>query len=241
MADLSESYKVTEVEMKEASDILVKYERTLAALEVDAGEDNIIGLTEIGIGLEAVGDNILVLVDSYRSGYECTACLGTGQLRMKSRCNCDPDIPNEELEVKRGTRNRFDAACEICGGDYLSKRIETLVMCEKCKGKGSSLFIPENAKTLPTTGVILSKGPDVTRGGIEVNRRIIATPHSGVFLPMKGSIPIRCYRQHEPLCVMYNIDKTGRADKRDPGELASSKFVDYDTPLGPEYNAQFLC
>lgn len=218
-------------------DILVKYERTLAALEVDAGEDNIVGLIEIGIGLEAVGDNILVLIDSYRSGYECTACMGTGQLRMKSRCTCDPDSPDDKLDQPRGTRNRFGAPCESCNGDYMSRRIDMTVACDKCKGKGSSLFIPDNAKSMPTTGVILSKGPDVTRGGIEINKRIIATPHSGVFLPMKGNVPIKCYRQHEPLCIMYNIDTTGKADKNEPGELATSKFVDIDTPLGKEYNA----
>lgn len=218
-------------------DILVKYERTLAALEVDAGEDNIIGLIEIGVGLEAVGDNILVLVDSYRSGYECPACMGTGQLRMKSRCICDPDISDDKLDQPRGTRNRFGAPCEQCAGDYLSKRVDMNVECNKCKGKGSSLLIPETAKSLPTTGVILSVGPDVTRGGIQKNKRIIATPHSGVFIPMKGDIPIKCYRQHEPLCILYNIDTAGKADKNEPGELATSKFIEYDTPLGKEHNA----
>jgi hypothetical protein len=218
----------------------VRYERTLAELDVDAGEDNIIGLMEIGIGLEAVGDNILVLIDSYRSGYECTNCKGTGKLRQLSRCVCDPDIPDEDLTFPRGARNRFgpiDAPCEVCGNQYLSRRINKIVECPACKGKGATLIIPDTAQSLPTTGVILSVGPDVTRSGIKRNKRIVATPHSGVFLPMKGNIPIKCFRQHEPLCVMYNLKQEGGFEKDDPGELATSKFVEYETPLGEKHNA----
>lgn len=224
----------------------VRYERTLAELDVDAGEDNVIGLMEIGIGLEAVGDNILVLIDSYRSGYECTACKGTGKLKQITRCVCDPDISDEELNeargygVERGARNRFgriDAPCLECAGDYMSKRVNRIIECPTCKGKGATLIIPDSAQSLPTTGVILSVGPDVTRSGIEINKRIVCTPHSGVFLPMKGNIPVKCFRQHEPLCVMYNLKQEGGFEKNDPGELATSKFVEYETPLGEKHNA----
>lgn len=219
---------------------IIKFERVLAELDVYAGEDNVLGLTELGIGLEAVGDNIIVLVDSYRSGYECTTCKGTGKLRMISRCACDPDISDAELAttvgVPRGCRNRFGAPCESCNFDYQSKRIDRTVDCHACKGKGATLIIPDRAQSLPTTGVILSVGPDVTRGGIAVNKRVVATPHSGVFLPVMGNIPVRVYRQHEPLCIMYNIKKDGSANKKDPGELASAKFVELDVPLGTQFN-----
>jgi hypothetical protein len=218
----------------------VRYERTLAELDVNAGDTNVIGLMEIGIGLEAVGDNILVLIDSYRSGYECTQCKGTGKLRQISRCVCDPDVPDTDLSKERGARNRFgriDAPCLDCGGDYLSERVNKIVECPACKGKGAMLIIPDSAQSLPTTGVILSKGPDVTRSGIELNKRVVCTPHSGVFLPMKGNIPVKCFRQHEPLCVMYNLKQEGGFEKNDPGELATSKFVEYETPLGEKYNA----
>jgi hypothetical protein len=221
----------------------IRYERTLAELDVDAGEDNIIGLMEIGVGLEAVGDNIIVLIDSYRSGYECTACKGTGKLREIKRCVCDPDIPDEKLAdyqgegVLRGTRNKFGAVCDNCGGDYVSKRSDKMIECPTCHGKGASLIIPDTAQSLPTTGVILSVGPDGTRSGIVRNKRIVATPHSGVFLPMKSNIPVKVYRQHEPLCVMYNLKQEGGYEKCDPGELATSKFVEYETPLGEKHNA----
>lgn len=221
----------------------VRYERTLAELDVDAGEDNIIGLMELGIGLEAIGDNILVLIDSYRSGYECTACKGTGKLREIKRCVCDPDIPDDKLAayqgdgVLRGTRNKFGAVCENCEGDFVSKRSDKMIECPTCKGKGASLIIPDTAQSLPTTGVILSVGPDVTRSGIKRNKRIVATPHSGVFLPMKGNIPVKCFRQHEPLCLMYNLKQDGGFEVDDPGELVTSKFVEYETPLGEKHNA----
>lgn len=158
-------------------------------------------------------------------------------MRQVTRCICDPDMPDEELPFPRGARNRFGADCEKCHGNYTILRIDTMIACPTCKGKGASLFIPDTAKSLPTTGVILSVGPDVTRGGIELNKRVICTPHSGVFLPMKGNIPIKVFRQHEPLCIMYNIKRDGTADKKDPGELATSKFVEIDTPLGEQFNA----
>jgi hypothetical protein len=215
-----------------------KYERVLGELDVHAGETNVIGLVELGIGLEAIGDNILVLIDTYRSGYECSMCRGTGKLKRKARCVCDPDVPDAELNFPRGSRNRFDAPCGFCGGDYVSKRIDDVVTCSLCKGKGSSLIIPDTAKSLPTTGVILSVGPDVTRGGIAVNKRVICTAHSGVGIPMKGNIPVKVYRQHEPLCVLYNIKKDGTANKDEPGELATNQFVDLDdVPLGQNFSA----
>src|ERR1700728_3756975 len=80
-----------------------------AHVSVDAGEDNIVGLIELGVGLEAIGDNIIVLIDNYRSGYECTACKGTGKLRRVVRCTCDPNIADDALDFPRGTRNRFGA------------------------------------------------------------------------------------------------------------------------------------
>lgn len=218
-----------------------KLERILAELDVTAGEDNIIGLDELELGLEAVGDNVLVLIDSYKSGYECGQCGGSGKLRRIFRCICDPEVPDEKLSevrgegVLRGTRNKFGAVCETCGGDYQSKRIDELVECPKCGGKGGLLIIPDSAQSLPTTGIILSVGPDVTRGGIKINRRIVATPHSGILLPMKGNIPIKVYRQHEPLCVLYTMDKHGNAIRNEPGRLETPQFVEYETPLNPQH------
>lgn len=214
-----------------------KYSRVEEAqVSVDEGEPNIIGLVELGIGLEAVGDNILVLIDSYRSGYECTACKGTGKLRRVVRCVCDPDIEDSKLDFPRGERNRFGAECEACHGSYLETRVDDVVVCHKCEGKGATLVIPETAKSLPTTGIILSIGPDVTRKGIALNKRVICTPHSGVGLPMKGNIPVKVYRAHEPLCVMYNIKKDGTSDKEKAGELVSNQFVELDTPLGTQFS-----
>ena len=215
----------------------VKYSHVdMGEVHVDDGEPNIIGLIELGVGLEAVGDNILVLIDSYRSGYECTVCKGTGKLHRVSRCVCDPDISDDRLDFPRGSRNRFGAECETCNGSYLEMRIDDVVTCNKCEGKGAILVIPENAKSLPTTGIILSMGPEVTRKGIALNKRVVCTPHSGVGLPMKGNIPVKVYRQHEPLCVMYNIKKDGTANKDEPGELVSNQFVELDTPLGTQFS-----
>lgn len=207
----------------------------LGSVDVDKGEENIIGLIELAMGLEAYGDKILVLMDTYKSGYECGKCGGTGKVHRLVRCICDPIEPDPDNPVVPGTRNRHGAKCLECQGEFMAKRIDAIVECPKCGGKGATLFIPEKAKSLATTGIVLSKGPDVTK--CRLNARIIATPHSGIYIPMKGNIPIKAFREHEPLCYLYNMKKDGSANKEDPGELNVSEFIEHDTPLGEELNA----
>jgi hypothetical protein len=215
-----------------------------AKLDVYSGDDNIIGLMELQVGLEAIGDNIIVLLDSYKSGYECTTCKGTGKMQSDTRCICDPPEGTQlykeqviEGNVLPGTRNRHGALCESCEGNYLDKRKSSIVDCKACSGKGALLFIPKHQQALPTTGIILSVGPEVTRKGIEKNIRVVCGPHAGTGIPMMGYIPIKVYRQHEPLCRMYNMLPDGKAQKEEPGELTTSKFLEYDVPLGEQYKA----
>ena len=52
-------------------------------------------------------------------------------------------------------KDRFQQTCKICNGLGIDYKIQ----CSECKGKGGLLVIPDNAKSLPTTGVVLSMGP----------------------------------------------------------------------------------
>lgn len=240
--ELTPNYHDALVEVKPPAEELsvpsvrVQIEKVASNLNVQADDSNIVALPDLLIGLEAIGDNIIVLLDNYKSGYECTTCGGTGFLIKRERCICDPDVEDSELGAPRGTRNRFGAVCELCGGEYKGKRRETKLSCGACHGQGSKLFIPEVAQSQPTTGIILSVGPEVNRKGIEKNIRVVATPYSGTFLPMLNGAQIKVYRQHEPLIRLYNM-VNGEMLSDKPGELTTSKFVELDTPLGPGANA----
>lgn len=210
-----------------------------AKVDIELGYDNVLEITDLGIGIEAIGDKIVVLMDSFRSGYECVTCKGTGKVKQIKRCICDPEDWSEEKNLPRGQKNRFGEPCEKCGGDFMSKRQDLVISCPTCKGKGATLIIPDSAKSLPTTGVVISCGPDVTR--IRKHTRIIATPHSGIYIPMKGNVPVKIYHQHEPLAYIYNINpehiKTEEMiDSNGIVELPVSDFIEYDTPLSDDKN-----
>jgi co-chaperonin GroES (HSP10) len=97
--------------------------------------------------LEASGDYLILLRDEFRSGYECTFCLGQGQIK------CDGcSGTGRSLIVKDGRCPR----CEARG----------VITCPLCNGKTvveGGIVIPEDRQNEPTTGAICSCGPDVIR------------------------------------------------------------------------------
>jgi co-chaperonin GroES (HSP10) len=142
---------------------------------------NVIDLTEIGVSMQAIEDKIIILVDEYKSGYECKTCSGTGQVSSV----INPDI----------------------------KRT-----CDNCKGKGQTLVIPDTAKSMPSTGVIVSMGPktefmlakkrneDVTDIPIQIGTRVVFGVHVGTKIPIKGNIKLTIMREKEPLCIVFGSD-----------------------------------
>lgn len=118
--------------------------------EILVDGQNVCEIQNLGISLMAVEDKIIVMFDEYKSGYECKDCKGTGKVHYL--CDC-------ELNSHPGYRNRFkEVTCERCHGDYEKARKE--IQCKICKGFGNIIEIPQSAKTLPTTGVVVSMGPE---------------------------------------------------------------------------------
>jgi co-chaperonin GroES (HSP10) len=139
------------------------------------------------IALQATEDKIIILLDKFKSGYECAMCGGTGDGR---RCiDCTDGI------------NARGFTCKICEGNpdrWIGKR------CPQCKGKGSTIIIPDSAKALPTSGTIVSVGPSCTKR--KVGERVVFGAHVGFFLPFKGNVRLRMMREYEPLCLLYMLD-----------------------------------
>lgn len=144
---------------------------------------NVAHLTDLGIKLEAIEDKIIVLIDDYKSGYECKDCAGTGKISVKSN-------------VVEG-----------------AMREET---CSVCRGQGALIIIPQIAKSLPSSGVVISLGEKclamagLKNAKIQLGARIVFSPHVGTFIPFKGNIKLKIMREHEPLCVMYGADSAAR-------------------------------
>ena len=121
--------------------------------EIVVDGQNVVELQQLGISLMAVEDKIIVMFDDYKSGYECKNCKGKGKIGGCPVC--------------LGTgKDRFEQTCKTCLGNP-----KFAVLCKECKGKGHLIFIPETAKSLPTTGVVVSMGPETP--AMKVTNRIL--------------------------------------------------------------------
>lgn len=115
-------------------------------------DENVIWIGQAGF--EADNDRLIILQDTYRSGYECQTCLDenkhTHEGREVSTIPCGecsgmgtrPKAGNESLRVR----------CSVCDS-------RGWVVCPSCGGKGGAIVIPEKEKGRPTTGTIVSIGP----------------------------------------------------------------------------------
>jgi co-chaperonin GroES (HSP10) len=184
--------------------------------EVLFDNKNAVTITDLGISLETLGDKIIVMYDHYKSGFECKECGGIGKVTEAITCEC-------EQKGTPGLKDRFGNPCPSCDGNFESKRKELTQACPACRGKGSLLVIPEIAKSIPTTGVVVSLGEDTkfSRGDIhakiQIGTRVIFSQHVGTMIPFKGNIKFKVMREHEPLAILYGAD----TDTND--------FIDFET------------
>lgn len=150
-------------------------------------EDNLVLVVGGKIALKAIEDKIIILLDKFKSGYECSLCGGTGE---GQRC----------IDCVNGVNSR-GFRCKVCEGS--PDRFIGL-SCQQCHGRGSTIIIPDSAKALPTSGIIVSIGPDCKKR--QVGQRVVFGAHVGFFLPFKGNVRLRMMRETEPLCELFLLD-----------------------------------
>lgn len=123
-------------------------------------------------GFEADNDRVIVLQDEYRSGLECPRCLDKNKHTQKGRevstISC-PDCNGKGERPKVGNP-AVNIKCSWCVGDGW-------IPCPECNGKGGTIILAENAKGRPTTGTIVSVGPDIKNR--EIGQRVIYPSFSG--------------------------------------------------------------
>jgi DnaJ-class molecular chaperone len=169
-----------------------------------ADKDNVIMVIDGKLGMEAIEDRILILVDKFKSGHECRDCEESGVFKS---CECErKGTPGKHITFNSDGSERINKTCMYCNGNYEEKKGK---VCTTCKGTGSTLVIPDSAKAIPTSGVIVSKGPLCKVR--EIGERVLFGAHTGYYLPFKGKIKIRAMRENEPLCLLHTIDNSQTA------------------------------
>ncbi len=132
-------------------------------------DDNVLRIGPLE--LEASGDYLILLRDEFRSGYECTFCLGQGEVKCEGCAGTGRSLLTE------------DGRCPICHGHKTK-------VCPLCNGKTvveGGIVIPEDRQNEPTTGTIISCGPDVKRH--ENGISIMFPSYAGHQLKLGGETP----------------------------------------------------
>jgi hypothetical protein len=173
----------------------LKWQQTLTDERVDTVAtsqevENVIFIVAGKLGLQGIGDKILILVDKFKSGYECKDCEETG---VFIACACSR---RGEFGVNNnGKRCSYMGKCST---QHVGQS------CKTCAGTGTTLKIPDTAKAIPTSGVIVSVGPNCTVR--RLGERVLFGAHTGYYLPFKGNAKIKVMREDEPLCLIYAVD-----------------------------------
>lgn len=108
-------------------------------------------------GFAARGERIIIREDEHKSGYECLRCMDKEHRTLDGQevsvITC-PECKGDGKRLKAGnpTLTVKCSGCEERG----------FVPCPECRGKGTStgIIIPDNQKSEPMTGTVVSVGPD---------------------------------------------------------------------------------
>lgn len=147
--------------------------------------------------LRAIGHRILVLEDEFKSGYECKDCGGTGHTDLIC------------LHCKGSTfwKGKEDNGpcpdCEV-GTSGIRKSLG-FELCPTCKGRSGMIIVPDDAKRRPCTGVILSKGSEVTE--FTVGSRVLYTNYTGTDFEILGGVKLRIMLDHDVMAEYKKLKK----------------------------------
>ena len=128
----------------------------------------------------ALGDRVLIEEDKLKTGYECVTCDGVGQVLCD---NC------------KGTGHNGQKRCSHCA--------DGKVVCPGCGGKGALLVAPDIAQRRPTTGQVVSLGPECKT--LKVGDNVLYSNFAGYDLNLSRAgrdVVLRILHETEILCAM---------------------------------------
>lgn len=145
-----------------------------------------------------VGDNIMILEDEFKSSYDCRTCQGAGKLRSNClKCDSTGKLDAKGMALPKEAHDFV--VCGLCDG-FGYKDID----CSACNGKGAIVEIPKEQRKKPTSGTIVSIGPDVKI--YKVSDRVCYSNYIGNFLPFNDQDRIKIMREHEAMCLLEDVD-----------------------------------
>jgi co-chaperonin GroES (HSP10) len=147
--------------------------------------------------LRAIGHRILVLEDEFKSGYECKDCDGTGHTDVIC-------VHCKGTGLWKGKHDNGPCPdCEV--GTAGTRKSLGFELCPTCKGRSGMIIVPDDAKRRPCTGVILSKGSDVTE--FTVGTRVLYTNYTGTDFEIAGGIKLRIMLDHDVMAEYKKLKK----------------------------------
>lgn len=138
--------------------------------EIIFGHGNVVQLGTAS--MEAHADRLIVVQDEFRSGYECTTCRGLN-VRVIGGGEAKQSVSAVACDACKGTgRSKVvqEAKCSQCKG-------QGWTACPECGGRGGLIVFDQDSERRPTTGLIVSIGPQVT--AFKRGESVIYTSFSG--------------------------------------------------------------
>lgn len=197
---------------------MAKVEEIIAHEELVQETPNVIWIGETGF--EADADKLIILVDEFRSGYECLTCLAKdirsfgegGATKQISMVTC-PECSGNGKRPKAGNPN-LTVKCSECEG-------KGVVPCPDCGGRGGLVATPKQTEGAPTTGKIVSIGPKVEEGKRGIGDRVMFSSYAGNEYVVNGKladgtekqVALRILRDEEVLTRIHGILKLRQVKK----------------------------
>lgn len=163
-------------------------------------------------GFEADRDRLIVLQDEFRSGYECQTCMNQNKRTIPGNSLYEQkEVSTVSCQACLGKGKRPKAgnpSLEVSCSDCESRGY---VVCPDCGGRGGLLVMAEKSEGRPTTGTIVSIGPDVA--GRKRGEKVIYPSHAGHAYDLeavkqdgtKVKVVLVILRDQEILSKMYGI------------------------------------
>ena len=136
------------------------------------------------LGFQAIANKIVVLEDEFQSGYECVCCHGSGKVV------CPGCLGSGQSRVNAEVR------CSECHGEKQTD-------CLECNGKGGLLVIPDDQQQRPSSGLVVTAGPDCVI--LKEGDQVLYSNFSGYTIDLDRAgtkVVLRIMRETEVFCII---------------------------------------